>query len=220
MNYSSRRITGLICCMALALCTAFSMPALAQGGEITVAPEILVQYIGTYELAPKFDLFITLEGGQLMSQASGQGKAPIYASAENKFFLKVVDARIEFFKDDKGKVSHVVLYQNGREIKGLRISDKALIQEHKEISLAPEILSRYVGTYELQPGFDLVVTLEGGQLITQATGQAKLPIFPESETKFFPKVMDASIEFFKDDKGAVTHLVLHQGPAEVKALKK
>jgi hypothetical protein len=32
--------------------------------------------------------------------------------------------------------------------------------------------------------------------------------------------MDAQIEFFRDDEGAVTHLVLHQGPAEIKAPKK
>jgi len=32
--------------------------------------------------------------------------------------------------------------------------------------------------------------------------------------------VDAEIEFFKDDKGVVTHLMLHQGPAEMKALRK
>ena len=56
--------------------------------------------------------------------------------------------------------------------------------------------------------------LEDGKLMTQATGQGKVQVFPETETKFFLKVTDAQIEFFKDDKGAVTHLVLHQGPAE------
>ena len=28
--------------------------------------------------------------------------------------------------------------------------------------------------------------------------------------------MDAEIEFLKDDKGSVTHLILHQGAAEIK----
>lgn len=72
----------------------------------------------------------------------------------------------------------------------------------------------------MRPGFDLVITLEGDQLVSQATGQGKIPLFAESETKFFPKVMDAEIEFVKDDKGAVTHLMLHQGPAEIKAPRK
>ena len=55
-------------------------------------------------------------------------------------------------------------------------------------------------------------------LLLQERG--KLPLFAESEAKFFPKAIDAEIEFFKDDKGAVTHLVLHQGAAEIKALRK
>ena len=72
----------------------------------------------------------------------------------------------------------------------------------------------------MRPGFDLVITLESDQLVSQATGQRKMPLFAESETKFFPKVMDAEIEFFKDEKGAVTHLMLHQGPRDIKAPRK
>ena len=66
----------------------------------------------------------------------------------------------------------------------------------------------------------MVVTLEGDQLMTQATGQGKIPIFAESETMFFLKVVDAEIEFFKNEKGQVTHLVLHQGGHETKGIKK
>jgi len=89
------------------------------------------------------------------------------------------------------------------------VSDK--VAERKEIAVSPKILALYTGIYELRPGFDLVITLEGEQLVSQATGQDKIPLFAESETKFFPKVMDAEIEFPKDDRGAVTHLMLHQG---------
>jgi hypothetical protein len=64
------------------------------------------------------------------------------------------------------------------------------------------------------------MTLEGGQLMTQATGQPKFPLFAESETKFFLKVVDAEVEFVKNDKGEVTGLVLHQGGQDIKATKK
>ncbi len=47
-----------------------------------------------------------------------------------------------------------------------------------------------------------------------------MPIFAESETMFFPKVVDAEIKFFKNEKGQVTYLVLHQGGRDTKALKK
>src|SRR6476646_1583827 len=88
--------------------------------EITVSPEILKQYVGTYELTPKFSLAITLEDGQLVSQGTNQGKVPMYAESETMFFLKLVDAQIEFVKNEKGQVTNLVLHQNGRDIKGVR----------------------------------------------------------------------------------------------------
>jgi CubicO group peptidase (beta-lactamase class C family) len=86
-----------------------------------------------------------------------------------------------------------------------------LSSERKEITVAPKILEQYVGTYELAPKVNMMITVEGGQLISQVSGQGKVPLFATSETKFFPKVVDAEIEFDKDDKGVVTYLVLHQG---------
>ncbi|HLN02385.1 MAG TPA: serine hydrolase [Bryobacteraceae bacterium] len=82
------------------------------------------------------------------------------------------------------------------------------------------VLARYVGTYELTPDFSITFTLDGNQLMTQATNQPKFPVFPESKTKFFLKVVDAEVEFFSDDKGQVTHMVLHQNGHEMKGVKK
>jgi len=65
-----------------------------------------------------------------------------------------------------------------------------------------------------------VITLENGQLMAQATGQSKFALFAESETRFFLKVVDAQIEFFRNDKGEVTHLVLHQGGHDTPGMKK
>jgi serine-type D-Ala-D-Ala carboxypeptidase/endopeptidase len=218
---SRRLVAGMAFCsfLALVLCTGVTSGLAQEQKEIAVSPKVLQQYVGVYELAPTFKLSVTVEGSQLMVQASGQPKLPVFASSDTKFFYKVVDARIEFFKDAKGAVSHLVLYQNNQEMKAPRISS-AVAAERKEITVSPSILAQYPGTYELQPGFDLVVTLEGSNLMTQATGQGKVQVFPETETKFFLKVTDAQIEFFKDSKGAVTYLVLHQGPAEIKAMKK
>jgi CubicO group peptidase (beta-lactamase class C family) len=88
--------------------------------EITLSPEILKQYVGTYELTPNFSLAITLENGQLISQGTNQGKAPMFAESETMFFLKLVDAQIEFVKNEKGEVTNLVLHQNGRDVKGVR----------------------------------------------------------------------------------------------------
>jgi len=95
-----------------------------------------------------------------------------------------------------------------------------LASERKEVMVPPAVLSTYVGTYELAPEFSIVITLESGQLMEQATNQPKFPIFAESPTEFFLKVVDAQIEFVKNDKGEVTQLILHQGGRDIKGVKK
>ena len=93
-----------------------------------------------------------------------------------------------------------------------------LNSERKEIAVDPAVLAEYVGTYKLAPNVDIVMTLEGAQLMTQATGQPKFPLFAESPTKFFLKVVDAQVEFFKEN-GKVTYLVLHQNGQDAKATR-
>jgi CubicO group peptidase (beta-lactamase class C family) len=69
-----------------------------------------------------------------------------------------------------------------------------LPSERKEINLSPEVLRGYVGTYSVAPEVDLKVTLEDNHLLTQMTGQEKIPIFPETRTLFFLKVIDAQLD--------------------------
>jgi CubicO group peptidase (beta-lactamase class C family) len=88
------------------------------------------------------------------------------------------------------------------------------------VTVDPKILANYAGTYELRPNFDLVVTVQNEHLVTQATGQGSFAMLAESETKFFPTAFDAEIEFFKDDQGKVSSLLLRQNGRETKALKK
>lgn len=92
--------------------------------------------------------------------------------------------------------------------------------QRTEIAVPPETLASYVGVYTLEaiPNFTLTVTLEGGQLQVQATGQQKFPVFAESPTKFFYKVVDAQITFVPA-AGEPAHLILHQNGANMKALK-
>jgi CubicO group peptidase (beta-lactamase class C family) len=85
---------------------------------IQVDPALLAAYAGTYELAPSFSITITLENGRLFAQATGQPKFEIFAESETSFFLKVVDAQLEFQKDAAGTVTGLVLHQAGRNMPG------------------------------------------------------------------------------------------------------
>jgi CubicO group peptidase (beta-lactamase class C family) len=83
-------------------------------------------------------------------------------------------------------------------------------QERTEISLDTELLQTYVGRYEFGPGMLMTITRGGNQLFGQLTGQGSIPIYPESETEFFVRVVDAQITFRTDTQGRVNALVLHQ----------
>ena len=72
------------------------------------------------------------------------------------------------------------------------------------------MLERYKGFFEITPTFGLEVTVENNQMIVQATGQQKVELYAESESKFFMTAVDAQIEFFNNDKGEVEKLVLYQ----------
>jgi CubicO group peptidase (beta-lactamase class C family) len=204
---------------ALAHGEAVKLPA--EHKQIAVDPKVLARYVGTYELAPGAKMLITLEGNQLSEKLGAQETFPIFPESETMFFLKVVDAQIEFVKDGSGAVTDLILHQGGQDRKAPRTSDKAAgPPPRKEISVSPQILAKYAGTYELAPGIEVAMTVEGGKLMTQITGQPKFELFAESETKFFLKAVDAQVEFFTDTSGLVTHLMIHQGGRDTKAAKK
>ena len=185
--------------------------------EISLTPAQLQRYAGTYSLAPNVDIMVTVRDGQLYAQLSGQRQFPAFAESDRRFFFKVVDAQLEFFPET-GPVTHVVLFQNGAERKAMRTGDT--VRQRTEIMLPVGTLDRYVGIYELRPGFDIAITREGSQLILQATGQGADPIYAEADGKFFSKVVDATIEFEGNAESKATHLVLKQGAFNGKATRK
>jgi len=188
--------------------------------EITLTPEQLQQFVGRYSLTPTIHADITLEGDQLYTQLTGQPRFPLFAESPTSFFLKVVDAQVTFHKDASGKVTELTIHQGGRDTVAKKISDTApAAPEHHEISVAPEKLKEYTGSYALAPGFTLTVTLEGDHLEAQATNQPKVPIFAEAPDKFFYKVVDAQLDFTRDASGAVTQVTLHQGGRDMTGKK-
>jgi len=82
---------------------------------VTLSPARLTEYVGHYQLAPGAMFDVTLQAGQLMVQLTGQPALPVYASAPDKFFYKVVDAQLTFQHDASGKITAVVLHQGGRD---------------------------------------------------------------------------------------------------------
>jgi hypothetical protein len=96
--------------------------------------------------------------------------------------------------------------------------------DQKGVEVDKTILSKYVGTYEFSPPdrpdlrMSLEVALDGDRL-AMAVGGPKQPLVSLSATEFATDD-GAQIEFFQDDKGAVTHLIAHIVEGDLKAVRK
>lgn len=84
--------------------------------EAPVESKVLDTYVGKYELNPSFVISITKEAGRLYAQATGQPRVELYAESESKFFMKAIDGKILFVKNEQGSVEKLILFQDGREM--------------------------------------------------------------------------------------------------------
>jgi CubicO group peptidase (beta-lactamase class C family) len=89
----------------------------------------------------------------------------------------------------------------------------------KAIALDAAIIDGLVGNYEIVKGMNIIITREESHVYAQVTGQEKIEIFPESDTSFFYRIVDAEFTFIKDTNGQVVGLILHQFEAEIPAKK-
>jgi hypothetical protein len=173
-------------------------------------------YAGVYRVDDKRTLTVTVEGGRLYTQPSGGSKTEALPLCETEFFYEGSMDRLRFERDPAGKVTGLVRQGFGALPETCARTAQAP-GERKEVRLAPEHLERFVGRYELQPGFVLELTREGDRLFFQATGQSRVEIYAETETELFLKVVDAQLSFRLEGAGPATGLVLHQGGRDLPA---
>jgi len=82
---------------------------------------LLKEYVGEYQISSTFSITISLQDGHLYGQASSQGKNELFAEKKDLFFLKVVDADIEFVRGTEGKIEKMILHQNGQNVTARRL---------------------------------------------------------------------------------------------------
>lgn len=88
--------------------------------------------------------------------------------------------------------------------------------QHRVVQLPAAMLARYVGTYDIppstllgSPGLVLDVTRMNDELFVTPSSQPTARLWPESDTEFFLKEVNAQVTFTRNAIGAVTGLVLH-----------
>jgi hypothetical protein len=87
-----------------------------------------------------------------------------------------------------------------------------LYKNRKAIKLNASALNAFVGAYQMQPDVVLTITRRGNRLFSHrggpGAGPDKLEIFPETETAFFLKAVNAQMTFTKDSAGRVSQVVI------------
>lgn len=92
---------------------------------------------------------------------------------------------------------------------------KELMPIKQAMAVSKELLQTYVGRYQIAPDSTFDIQLSGSQLILRDnkfifnyTGQPFIELYPESKDRFFSRVSNASVDFFKKETGEVNRMIL------------
>ncbi|KAA3638704.1 MAG: serine hydrolase [Proteobacteria bacterium] len=161
---------------------------------LEVKAEQLKPYTGYFQSdTSPLDIEVMLMDDQLLAQATGQGAFPLSPDGEHRFTFQ--PANIEMlFKADMNSFTlnqgdnHNVYQRNDDAKPQAAEVDEALLQS-------------YTGVYASE-GFplDITVSLKGGQLQAQATGQGAFPLTAKSETEFTFAAANITMVFNADNQ--------------------
>lgn len=178
------------------------------GGKV-LKPESLAKMTTPFKNGYGCGLFIrTGDGQKLITHGGG---------------IEGFNTSLNYYPDDKttvivlGNLTGGAPDQIARNLGKVALGQPVVLpSERKAITVSPEVLSRYAGTYRMTDApIDYVIAVQDGHLTGKLGNQPALDLFAESETKFFLKVVDAQVEFFTDPSThAVNRLVIYQGGAQ------
>lgn len=183
--------------------------------SVALSEKKLKQWIGAYRFEDVIR-FITYEDGFLYSTREGGRPFRLIPLSENEFKFEN-SFTIYKFTSKNGKKQ--ALYTDRIKKSIGTETDKKPVSEKKSISVAEEILIKYVGVYELQPSFQIEVEMKNGRLNAKATGQPPVELFAETKNSFFIKEIKAKIIFNVGNDGAVQSLSFIQRGQQMEGKK-
>lgn len=207
--------------VAIANGQPFDLPV--KKSAIAMQPSEFDQYVGAYEIGPDQYRIVMKDGDNLFARRTGGASSRLLPEAKDKFYYEHDNTiTLTFVRDGEGRIISHVIHQRGTDATAVRAEDSKadqLLAGQTAASVDPSVFDHLIGQYELAPGFVLTVRRDGNRLMTQATGQQEVEIYPKSETEYFLKVVEAQITFVKDQTGTVSSLVLHQAGRDMPAKK-
>jgi len=92
----------------------YELPSLPE--VATVDPSLYERYVGTYQVAPEFQVRVTVKADQLQIQGTGQPTFTLYPVSETEYASRVVnDLRVIFNQTPDGSVESLTLLEGGYE---------------------------------------------------------------------------------------------------------
>jgi len=186
---------------------------------VSVTAKDLDGIAGVYVNERQDEYYFSRSGAKLFAQSKGGAKNELYPASATEFFLRDNPARFTFVSSGGGPVTGLRIQSRIGPAQIFAKTDKPLPQERQAVKIEAALFDRLAGEYELAPNFTITILRRGDKLISHATGQPEVELFPESETRFFLKVVDAQVDFTLDASGRATGLVLHQGGQDLPARK-
>lgn len=159
------------------------------------------KYPGIYQLENGMVLNIDWENDKLMAKPSGQNAVEITPTGKHEFFVKLIDSKLVFIEEN-GEINELELHQ-GKGYVGKRITIESA-------DISTEELNKYIGTYEIKPGMNLVFTNENGVLIGDQNGQ-KVTFTYTGGLGFFAEKEGVRIRFQLNDAGVADGVHLKMG---------
>jgi len=151
------------------------------------------RYEGQYRLINGVIIKITRQGSHLMGQIAKQPHFRLFPESENKFFLKIVDARMTFQVDEKGNVHRLILHQGGKDIPA---------KKFRKVRLTPWERQQFSGTYycdELDARYTIII--RDDRLVVTHRRHSDIILKPEEGDRFSAdKQFFSLVYFFRDEQ--------------------
>jgi D-alanyl-D-alanine carboxypeptidase len=180
---------------------------------IAVDEATLRQYEGVYRIDEGTTRVLRVANGRLTSQrVPGGQQLPLIPVARDAFVFEEGFSRMVFERDAGGAVSAMRFFQEDEgEGEVVARTDEPVPAGRAEVRLPREVLERLVGAY-VRDEMVMTVFLDGDVPKAQLSGQPAFEIFAESPSRFFLKVVDATLEFAPEGDIPQT-VTLRQGGA-------
>lgn len=158
-------------------------------------------FVNFYSLGGPAVFALSRDGDELFGHLTGQQRLRLPVRNGTAFYA-ASSGEITFSVDAERRASELVLHQNGRDIRALRVA------EMPRASADTLALDQYVGWYQINPYRVITVTLDGEKLRAKETGRSPFDLAPDGTDAFSNGGTDLLV-FLRDDQGRVTRM-LHQ----------